>query len=87
VQEAGWSSSLPTQLPRVLRALAHEAADQGGRASPSDELEPSPPGVSIVVLASRATRVPDPADSQGPQRSISDSTTAVLTCLAARQQR
>jgi hypothetical protein len=30
-----WSSSLPTRLPRALRALAHEAVGHQGRASPS----------------------------------------------------
>jgi hypothetical protein len=62
---AKWNSSLPTRLPRALRALAHEAADHRGRPHPPAELEPSPPGASFVVLAGRATRVPQAAVTSG----------------------
>jgi hypothetical protein len=48
----------PTRLPRALQALAHEAVVTKDGLTPMPELEPSPPGKSIVVLAGRTTRVP-----------------------------
>jgi hypothetical protein len=45
-------------LPRALRALANEAVATRDGPHPLAELEPSPPGASIVVRAGRATRVP-----------------------------
>jgi hypothetical protein len=47
---------------------------------PPDELEPSPQVRSIVVLAGRATRVPEAADTRGMQRSITVTGKSPLTC-------
>ena len=44
------------------------------------ELEPTPPGASIVVPAGRATSVPFIAVLAGPGRTTTDSTPAPSTC-------
>ena len=49
---------LVTGLPRALRALANKAVVTRDGPHPWAELEPSPPGASVVVLAGRATHVP-----------------------------
>jgi hypothetical protein len=70
-RQATWSSSLPTRLPRALRALAHEAVDHRGLASPLwAGWEVLPPGASTVVLAGRATHVPQAAVTSGNQRTV-----------------
>ena len=46
---AKYESSHP--LPRALRAPAYKAADHQDRPHPTVELEPTPPGASILLLA------------------------------------
>jgi hypothetical protein len=67
-----WTSSSPT-LPgrRQPSGLLATMKRSPGQASPSGSAgEPSPPGASIVVLAGRATRVPQAAVASGIQRTI-----------------
>jgi hypothetical protein len=54
LQEAGQRSSLPTLLPRALRALAHEAAVTEDEPHAVGKLGAVAPGRSVVVLASRS---------------------------------
>jgi hypothetical protein len=51
-------------------ALTNEAIVTSGGPHPPVELEPSPPGASVVVLAGRATRVPQAAGTSGIQRTV-----------------
>jgi hypothetical protein len=64
----------PDETARYCRAasrLAHEAVvTEDGPHPPDHSREPSPPGVSVIVPACRATRVPQAAVSGGMQRSI-----------------
>jgi hypothetical protein len=55
-------------LPLALRALAHEAVVTGDGTHPLVSWKPSPPGGELVVLAGRATRVPQAAVTSGIQR-------------------
>jgi hypothetical protein len=57
-------------LPRRRRRLASEAVVTEVGPHPPAELEPSPPSVSIVVLAGHATHVPQAAVTSGMQRTV-----------------
>jgi hypothetical protein len=72
-EEAGQSSSLPTRLPRALRALANDAVVTRDGPHPAAELEPSPPGArSRLVPAVPPTchKQRSPAVSSGQPRSL-----------------
>ena len=58
------------KLPRALRALANEAGGHPRRASPSGRAGAVTASASMVVGASRATRVPEAAVTSGMQRSV-----------------
>jgi hypothetical protein len=66
--------------PRALRALAHEAAVTEDEPSPLAELRPSSPANSVVVLPSRATRVPKGAGKSGIQRTVTVTSWRSLDC-------
>jgi hypothetical protein len=69
-QEAGQGSSLCIRLPQALRAHGHEAMVTQDRSHPPTSWEPSPSVASIVVLAGRATHVPQAAVMSGMQRTL-----------------
>jgi hypothetical protein len=57
-------------LPRRLRRLANEAVVTWNGLHPTLELEPSAPRANLVVLAGRATYVPQAAVTSGMQRTV-----------------
>jgi hypothetical protein len=62
------NSTLPTHACRGPVALANQAVVTRNGPHPLVELAPLPPGASIVVLAGRATHVPQAAGTNGIQR-------------------
>src|SRR5215203_4769866 len=71
LQEAGQSSSLTTHSypePSGLLPTRSSSPRTGLTLRPS--WEPSPPGASVVVLAGRATHVPNGAGTSGNQRTV-----------------
>jgi hypothetical protein len=75
-RQARWSSSLPTQLPRALRALARVAVSHRGRASLSGRARnPRRHVRTIVILAGvppTCHKQRSPAVSSGQSRSLRD---------------
>jgi hypothetical protein len=65
--------------------FANEAGSRRGRASPPllASGKPSPPAASMVVLAGRATRVPEGAGTGGIQRSITVTPRGLLRWASA----
>jgi hypothetical protein len=55
-------------LPRALQLVPTMRWSPGDGPQPPAELEPSPPSASLVVLAGRATRVPEGAVTSGNDR-------------------
>jgi len=64
-------------------ALANRAGAAGVEPHPAAELGPPQPGLTNVVLASRATTVPFTAVLAGAQRTITDYATATSTCAVS----
>jgi hypothetical protein len=77
----------PEELPRVLRALAHETVVTEDGPHPPVEAEPTAPRYARVILAGRATSVPFTAVLAGPQRTTTDNHEAASTCAVPRHRR
>jgi hypothetical protein len=68
-------------------AACQRAVVTAGAPQPRVELEPSPPVWSLVVLAGRATHVPEAAVTNGIQRTTTDSAQASSTCTILFRRR
>jgi hypothetical protein len=74
------SSSLPTRLPRTLRALANEAVVTEDGPHPTVKVEPTARPVPGVILDRRATSMPFTAVLNGLERTTTDNHKAGSTC-------